>query len=83
MANKKPTDNLTLAQKVKVLQKLFDSGCKSEKDLQALSMESILQIDGITIQDMTVIMTLQKQVKAHTLFSYLGGGGDEQYSSGE
>lgn len=83
MANKKPTDNPTLAQKVKVLQKLFDSGCKSEKDLQALSMESILQIDGITIQDMTVIMTLQKQVKAHTLFSYLGGGGNEQYSNGE
>ena len=83
MANKKPTDSLTLAQKVKVLQKLFDTGCKSEKDLQALSMESILQIDGITIQDMTVIMTLQKQVKAHTLFSYLGGGGNEQNSVGE
>lgn len=83
MANKKPTDSLTLAQKVKVLQKLFDAGCKSEKDLQALSMENILQIDGITIQDMTVIMTLQKQVKAHTLFSYLGGGGNEPSSIGE
>lgn len=83
MANKKPTDSLTLAQKVKVLQKLFDAGCKSEKDLQTLSMESILQIDGITIQDMTVIMTLQKQVKAHTLFSYLGGGGNEPSSIGE
>lgn len=83
MANKKPTDNLTLAQKVKVLQKLFDAGCKSEKDLQALSMENILQIDGITIQDMTVIMALQKQVKAHTLFSYLGGGGNEPSSIGE
>lgn len=83
MANKKPTDSLTLAQKVKVLQKLFDAGCKNEKDLQALSMESILQIDGITIQDMTVIMTLQKQVKAHTLFSYLGGGGNEPNSIGE
>lgn len=83
MANKKPTDTLTLAQKVKVLQKLFDADCKSEKDLQALSMESILQIDGITIQDMTVIMTLQKQAKAHTLFSYLGGGGNEPSSIGE
>lgn len=83
MANKKPTDSLTLAQKVKVLQKLFDAGCKSEKDLQALSMECILQIDGITIQDMTVIMMLQKQVKAHTLFSYLGGGGNEPSSIGE
>lgn len=80
MANKKNTDTFTLPQKVKVLQKLFDSGCKTEKELQALSMESILAIDGITIQDMTVILTLQKQVKAHTLFSYLGGGADEQHT---
>jgi hypothetical protein len=83
VAYKKQTDTLTLPQKVKVLQKLFDFGCKTEKDLQALSMESILQIDGITIQDMTVIMTLQKQVKAHTLFSYLGGGDSEQNRNDE
>ena len=42
MASRKATDNMSLAQKVKVLQKLFDFGCKTEKDLQALSMESIL-----------------------------------------
>ncbi len=78
MASRKATDNMPLAQKVKVLQKLFDFGCKTEKDLQALDMESILRIPNITIQDMTVIMAFQKQVKAHTLFSYLGGGEDEQ-----
>lgn len=83
MASRKATDNMSLAQKVKVLQKLFDFGCKTEKDLQALSMESILQIDGITISDMTVIMALQKQVKAHTLFSYLGGGEDEQHEQSD
>ncbi len=79
MASRKATDNMPLAQKVKVLQKLFDFGCKTEKDLQALDMESILRIPNITIQDMTVIMAFQKQVKAHTLFSYLGGGEDEQH----
>ena len=78
MANRKATENMTLQQKVKVMQKLYDSGCKTEKELQALSMESVLQIEGITIQDMTVIMTLKNQVKAHTLFSYLGGVDDEQ-----
>ncbi len=83
MANRKITENLTLQQKVKVMQKLYDSGCKTEKELQALSMESVLQIEGITIQDMTVIMTLQKQVKAHTLFSYLGGGNNEQDGENE
>lgn len=69
----------TLQQKVKVLNKLFDAKCRTEKELQALDMESILKIPNITIQDMTVIMELQKQAKAHTLFSYLGGGEDEQH----
>lgn len=83
MANKKPADIMTLPQKVKVLSKLYDSGCKTEKALQGLTMESILSIDGITISDMTVIMELQKQVKAHTLFSYLGGVSDEQQKSSD
>lgn len=83
MANRKTTESHTLQQKVKVMQKLFESGCKNEKDLQALSMESVLQIEGITIQDMTIIMALQKQVKAHTLFSYLGDENDDQNRKNE
>lgn len=71
-------DTITLQQKVKVLNKLFDAKCRTEKDLQGLSMESILKIPNITIQDMTVIIELQKQTKANKLFSYLGGGTDEQ-----
>ncbi len=78
MAGKKSTEELTLAQKVKVMSKLFDSGCKTEQALQSLSIESILKIDGITIQDMTVIMEIQKRVKSRTLFSYLGGDEIEQ-----
>ena len=73
-------DKLTLQKKVKVLSKLFENGCKTEKELQALNMESILKIPNITIQDMTIIMELQKQVKANRLFSYLGGGDNEQQS---
>lgn len=83
MANRKTTESPTLQQKVKVMQKLFESGCKTEKELQTLSMENVLQIGGITIQDMTIIMALQKQVKAHTLFSYLGDENNEQESENE
>lgn len=68
----------TLQQKVKVLNKLFEANCKTEKDLQALGIEELLKIPNITIQDMTVITELQKQIKANKLFSYLGGGGNEQ-----
>ena len=73
-------DSFILQQKVKVLNKLFDAKCRTEKELQALDMESILKIPNITIQDMTVIMELQKATKANKLFSYLGGGNDEQPS---
>ena len=73
-------DSFTLQQKVKVLNKLFDAQCRTEKELQALDMESILKIPNITIQDMTVIMELQKATKSNKLFSYLGGGNDEQPS---
>lgn len=70
----------TLQQKVKVLNKLFDNNCKTEKDLQTLNMESILKIPNITIMDMTIITEMQKQIKANKLFSYLGGGDNEQQS---
>ena len=73
-------DAYTLQQKTKVLNKLFEANCKTEKDLQALDIESILKIPNITIQDMTIITELQKQIKANKLFSYLGGGGNEQPS---
>ncbi len=83
MPAKKPEDNFTFQHKVKVLQKLFESGCKTEKALQSLTIENILKIPGITIPDMTVIMELQRQTKAHKLFSYLGGGKDEQQNNTE
>ena len=83
MANKKPTSTLTLQQKVKVLTKLFESGCKTEKDLKALNLQSILQIPDITVPDMTVITELQEQVTKNRLFSYVGGGADEQHTVGQ
>jgi len=76
MAAKKST-NTALQQKVKVLAKLYDSGCKTEKDL---SLQSILKIPDISVSDMTVITELQEQIAKNRLFSYLGGADDEQKS---
>ena len=70
-------DKATFQNKVKVLNKLFDSGCDTEKKLQQLDMEAILKIPNITIPDMGVIMELQKNTKSGKLFSYLGGGSHE------
>ena len=60
-----------------VLTKLFDAGCKTEKDLKALTLPTILKIPDVTVPDMTVITELQEQVAKNRLFSYLGGGTDE------
>lgn len=78
MAVSKSAEELALQRKVKVMTKLFASGCKTESELQSLSMEAILQIQGITMDDLRTIMALQKSVKNRSLFSYLGGGEDEQ-----
>ena len=76
MAAKKSA-NTALQQKVKVLAKLYDSGCKTEKDLKALTLPTILKIPDVTVLDMTVITELQEQVAKNRVFSYLGGGTDE------
>ena len=65
------------SQRVKVLSKLYDADCKTEKDLQSLTTETILQIPDITVPDMAIIIGLQKSTKANKLFTYLGGGADE------
>lgn len=64
-------------QKMRVLNKLYSNGCKTEKDLQKLKIEDVIEIKGITIPEMAMITEMQKQVKAGTLYSYLGGGEDE------
>ena len=70
-------EKFTFQQKTKLLTKLFDAGCNTEKKLQQLDMEAILKIPNITIPDMGVIMELQKNTKSGKLFSYLGGCSDE------
>ena len=65
-------------QKSRVLNKLFSFGVETEKDLQKLTLENILEIKNITIPEMAIITELQKQVKAGTLYSYLAGGESDE-----
>ena len=60
-------DKSAFQQKIKLLTKLFDFGCNTEKKLQQLDMESILKIPGITIPDMALIIEFQKETKANKL----------------
>lgn len=64
----------TREHKLAVLELLWDNGVADEKELAALDIGAMLCIDGLSIDDLKVILELQKQVKAGKLFSYLGSG---------
>ena len=72
MKSKSTTDTLTMQKKMKVIKKLHSIGCRTEKELLALTMLDVLHIENISIQDISIILAMQKHVKHHTLFSYLG-----------
>jgi hypothetical protein len=72
------TTQVAFQQKIKVLSKLFEGGCSSEKELQTLELAQMLKIPNITVPELAIIVELQKSVKTHTLYSYLGGGADER-----
>ena len=67
-----------LQNKMSLLQKLFDTGCVTEKQLQGLEMEDILVIPGITVEDMRELVILQKCLKKNRLFSYLSGNSESR-----
>lgn len=69
---------ITPQQRFKVLAKLFEAGFKSEKDLQSINFQNVFRIEGLTVQDMSIISELQQYTKSNKLYSYLGGMFDEQ-----
>ena len=57
------TTPVTFQHKMKVLTKLYEGGCKTEKELQALELAEMLKIPNITVQELSIIVELQKSVK--------------------
>lgn len=60
------------AHKLAILQQLYDAGVTDEKALAALDVNTILCLDGISIEDLRMMLEIQKQVRAGKLFSFLG-----------
>ena len=67
MAVSKSAEELALQRKVKVMAKLFASGCKTESELQSLSMEALRKIAGVTMAALPILKALQKSVKNRSL----------------
>ena len=59
---------------VKVFNKIFEAGITEEKDISAMTLDEILEIQGITVAEIGMINDLQKAIKANKVITFLGGG---------
>ena len=59
---------------VKVINKIFEAGMTEEKDISAMTLDEILEIQGITVAEIGMINDLQKAIKANKVITFLGGG---------
>ena len=62
---------------IKVLNKVFDAGYNTEKEVLAMSIDKILAIPNISVSDISVINDLQKAIKANKVISFLSGGTED------
>ena len=60
---------------IKVLNKVLDAGFTDEKAIAAMTIDDILNMQGVTGADISIINELQKSIKANKVISFLGGGG--------
>ena len=59
---------------VKVINKIFEAGITEEKEIAAMTLDEILEIQGITVAEIGMINDLQKAIKANKVITFLGGG---------
>lgn len=59
---------------VKVINKIFEAGITEEKEIAAITLDEILEIQGITVAEIGMINDLQKAIKANKVITFLGGG---------
>lgn len=60
-----------LERKMQTISKLKSTGATTEKALLSISLEQMLAIQGVTIEDLRELLEVQRRVKTHTLFSWL------------
>lgn len=59
---------------VKVINKIFEAGITEEKEISAMTLDEILEIQRITVAEIGMINDLQKAIKANKVITFLGGG---------
>ena len=56
------------------MNKVLDAGFTDEKAIAAMTIDDILNMQGVTVADIGIINELQKSIKANKVISFLGGG---------
>ena len=56
---------------IKVLQRLFDAGYGTEKEIVNMAMDEMLALPGVNVADLCIIS--EKSIKANKVISYLSG----------
>lgn len=78
MAAKKLTG---IQKRMTMLEALFNAGFKTEKSITDMSIEQILGIESLSVDEMRMISELQKAVKNHKVITFLSGGDDSEQSN--
>ena len=55
---------------VKVINKIFEAGITEEKNISAMTLDEILEIQGITVAEIGMINDLQKAIKANKVITF-------------
>ena len=58
----------------RLLDKVFEAGFFTEKEIAAMTMDDILTMQGITVGEISMINGLQKAVRANKAITFLSGG---------
>ncbi len=75
MAAKKLTNT---QKKLSLIDKLICSGYKNEKAIMDMTIDQILGLDGMSLDEMRSISELQKAIKNHTVITFLAGGDENE-----
>ena len=55
---------------VKLLERLCEAGFTDEKKIGSMSIEDVLSVNGIRIEDVALINDLQKRIKSNRVISF-------------
>lgn len=70
---------LTNTQKrLALIDKLINAGYRTEKAMADMSIDQILGLDGLVVDEMRGISDLQKAIKSHKVISFLSGGDENE-----